>query len=145
MLSPQAAAEREGHKRRAESPIPEDDEAAPPAKKRMTEGPHDGSTSPGSPPGTNGATASPPAANGVANGAANGVHSGGRDEEEEEEEGSEDGSGGRPVPNGLAAAKVAAAALAAAAAAAGDSKKGSHDTEKLVDAMLSDGVGTMLT
>lgn len=106
--------------------------AAPAAKKRMTEGPNAGSTSPGSPqdlkpplpvaPSPAPAAAAPAA---VAPPPATGIDV-------------------AALPGGdllKAAAKVAAAG---GSSENGCGKGGSHDTERLVDAMMSDGVGTML-
>ncbi|KAI3426142.1 hypothetical protein D9Q98_008521 [Chlorella vulgaris] len=131
MLSPQAAGEREGHKRRAESPIPEDDdEAAHAAKKRMTQGPHNGSTSPSSPV-RDASLAADEGQEAAANGAATAAGAARAGIEAE-----------AAAVNGLAAGGGKAAG---ASGGSGGGKKSSHETDKMVEAMLSDGVGTMLT
>lgn len=132
MLSPQAAGEREGQKRRAESPIPEDEEAAAPAaKKRMTEGPNAGSTSPGSPQDLKPPLpVAPSPAPATAAAAAEALPA--------------DGGGAAALGGELARVAVKALSAAGGSSENGCGKGVSHDTERLVDAMMSDGVGTML-
>lgn len=118
--------------RRASLPAtpPADDEAAHAAKKRMTQGPHNGSTSPSSPV-RDASLAADEGQEAAANGAATAAGAARAGIEAE-----------AAAVNGLAAGGGKAAG---ASGGSGGGKKSSHETDKMVEAMLSDGVGTMLT